>query len=49
MLFRSGGAPWLEVPGILWIQTPGQALDAEVTVLKVELESPIEIAVAKQS
>lgn len=40
---RVGGAPWLNVPGVLAIDIPKQALDPEVTVLKIELEGPLEL------
>ncbi len=40
---RIGGAPWLNVPGTLWIDIPKAALDREVTVLKVELDGPLDL------
>lgn len=42
---RIGGAPWLNVPvpGTLWIDIPKQALDEQVTVLKIELDGPLDL------
>jgi alpha-L-fucosidase len=40
---RIGGAPWLNVPGTLWIDVPRAALDENVTVLKIELDGPLEL------
>jgi alpha-L-fucosidase len=38
---RIGGAPWMNVPGSLWVDVPKSALDAYVTVLKIELDGPL--------
>lgn len=38
-----GGAPWAELPGVLWIDVPESALDADATVLKVELDGPLNL------
>lgn len=38
-----GGAPWLGIPGVLWIDLPEEACDQVATVLKLELESPVEL------
>ena len=40
---RIGGAPWLNVQGTLWIDIPKQALDEQVTVLKIELDGPLDL------
>ncbi len=40
---RIGGAPWMNVPGTLWIDVPKQALDENVTVLKIELDGPLKL------
>lgn len=40
---RVGGAPWIGVPGTLWIDVPKPALDEDVTVLKVELDGPLNL------
>lgn len=40
---KIGGAPWLKLPGVLWIDVPEAALDPYATVLKVELNDPIDL------
>lgn len=40
---RVGGARWLGVPGTLWIDVPAMAADEFVTVLKIELEGPLNL------
>ncbi len=40
---RIGGAPWMNVPGTLWIDVPHTALDENVTVLKIELDGPLNL------
>ncbi len=40
---RMGGARWLGVPGTLWIDVPAEAEDAYATVLKIELEGPLNL------
>lgn len=40
---RVGGAKWLGVPGTLWIDVPRGSLDERVTVLKIELEGPLDL------
>jgi alpha-L-fucosidase len=40
---RIGGAPWMNVPGTLWIDVPKDALDEQVTVLKIELDGPLDL------
>lgn len=42
----NGGAHWLNMPGVLWINLPDTCLDPEATVIKVELEGPLDLAVA---
>jgi len=39
-----GGAPWLNMPGIAWIDVPSEAVDHNATVLKVELNGPLNLA-----
>jgi len=34
------------MPGVLWINLPYTCLDPEATVIKVELEGPLDLAVA---
>lgn len=38
-----GGAPWINMPGCVWIDLPKEAMDEVCTVIKVELEGPIDI------
>ena len=40
---KIGGAPWAKLPGVLWIDVPESALDADATVLKVELNGPLNL------
>ena len=40
---KFGGAEWMEVPGILWIDLPLDKVDDNVTVIKVELEGPLDL------
>ena len=40
---RSGGAPWMGVPGTLIIDIPRDAFDDDVTVIKIELEGPLDL------
>ena len=35
---KIGGAPWVKIPGILWIDVPEEVIDQDCTVIKVELE-----------
>lgn len=38
-----GGAPWLNIPGILWIDVPENSLDKNCTVIKVEFEEELDL------
>ena len=40
---KIGGAPWAGLPGVLWIDVPEAALDADATVLKVELDGALDL------
>ena len=40
---RIGGAGWIGVPGTLWIDVPKDHADEFVTVLKVELDGPLDL------
>ena len=40
---RLGGAQWIGVPGTLWIDVPEAARDDVVTVLKIELDGPLDL------
>ena len=38
-----GGAPWVNLPAILWIDLPEAQIDADATVIKVELDGPLRL------
>jgi len=40
---RSGGAPWNNIPGILQIGVPTEALDEDVTVIGVSLKGALDL------
>lgn len=40
---RIGGAPWMGVPGALWIDVPASEQDRHVTVVKIELDGPLDL------
>ncbi|HRF59304.1 MAG TPA: alpha-L-fucosidase [Fimbriimonadaceae bacterium] len=40
---RLGGADWMQVPGVLWLDVPPDALEPEITVLRLELEGPLDL------
>lgn len=40
---KLGGAPWLNIPGILWIDVPEDAIDKDCTVIKIELDGEIDL------
>ncbi|MGI6150084.1 MAG: alpha-L-fucosidase [Limnochordia bacterium] len=40
---KLGGAGWLNIPGILWIDLPEKLCDAPATVIKVELEGALNL------
>lgn len=40
---RIGGAPWLNVPGVLAIDIPKDAVDELATVVKIELDGPLDL------
>lgn len=44
-LRQSGGASWMGIPGILWLHLPEAALDPLGTVVKLELEGPLDLYV----
>ena len=39
----NGGAPWVNIPGIVYVKVPSEALDAVVTVVALEFENPVAI------
>lgn len=38
-----GGAPWLNIPGVLWIDLPREYCDPVATVLKIELAEELDL------
>ena len=38
-----GGASWVGLPGVLWVDVPEGALDQDATVIKVELDGPLDL------
>jgi alpha-L-fucosidase len=40
---RIGGADWDEIPGVLWIDLPGTAVDPQATVVALDLEGPLDL------
>ena len=38
-----GGAPWLDIPGVLWIDVPREATNPDATVIKLELDGPLNL------
>jgi alpha-L-fucosidase len=38
-----GGAPWAKLPGVLWVDVPSEAIDQDATVIKIELEGPLDL------
>lgn len=40
---KVGGAPWLRIPGILWIELPETDADDTATVLRVELDGELKL------
>lgn len=38
-----GGAPWLNIPGILWINVQEESLDKNCTVIKLEFEEELDL------
>jgi alpha-L-fucosidase len=40
---KIGGASWMEIPGVLWVEVPEEVLDPNATVLKIELEGPLDL------
>ncbi len=39
----NGGAPWINIPGVLWIDLKAEQTDKNTTVLKIELESELSL------
>ncbi|HEY3369819.1 MAG TPA: alpha-L-fucosidase [Prolixibacteraceae bacterium] len=40
---RNGGAEWMKIPGVLQITVPVSKLDQNVTVVAIDLDSPLEL------
>ena len=40
---KIGGASWAGIPGVLWAEVPESALDPNGTVLKIELDGPLDL------
>ncbi len=40
---KVGGAAWMNIPGVLWIDVPEGALDPNATVLKIEMEGTLDL------
>jgi len=40
---RNGGAEWMKIPGVLQITLPATKLDHNVTVVAIDLDSPLEL------
>jgi alpha-L-fucosidase len=40
---KIGGASWAGIPGVLWGTVPESALDPNATVLKIELDGPLDL------
>ena len=40
---KIGGAPWMGLPGVLWVDVPEEALDQDATVIKLELDGPLQL------
>ena len=40
---KLGGAPWAHLPGVLWVEVPQDAVDEDATVLKIELDGPLDL------
>jgi alpha-L-fucosidase len=39
----NGGAPWVNIPGILYVEVPEKVLDNTITVIALEFEKELEI------
>jgi alpha-L-fucosidase len=41
--WKIGGASWANLPGVLWIDVPAAVVDRDATVIKVELDGPLDL------
>jgi alpha-L-fucosidase len=44
---KLGGASWEGIPGVLWIDVPPEAVDPNATVVKLELDGPVDLYTGK--
>jgi alpha-L-fucosidase len=44
---KLGGAPWAKIPGVLWIDVPEDALNELCTVVRIDLDGPLDLFVGK--
>jgi alpha-L-fucosidase len=40
---RNGGAGWLKIPGVLQIKLPAEKMDQNVSVIAIDLDSPLDL------
>ena len=40
---KIGGAHWANIPGVLWIDVPQSELEENATVIKIELDGPLDL------
>lgn len=40
---KIGGAPWANIPGVLWIDIEEEDIDPNTTVIKLEMDEPIQL------
>jgi len=40
---KIGGAAWEGIPGVLWVDVPGEVVDENATVVKLELDGPLDL------
>ncbi len=40
---KIGGAPWKNIPGVLWVSIPEETFDPLATVIKIELDGPLDL------
>lgn len=40
---RLGGAVWMAVPGVIWVDPPVGSIDTEITVIKLEFDEPLQL------
>ncbi|MBV9469083.1 MAG: alpha-L-fucosidase [Abitibacteriaceae bacterium] len=40
---KMGGAAWMNIPGVLWIEVPEAELNPNATVIKIELDGPLDL------